>query len=191
MNTSSIGSASNAIAEVEAQQTTIRKVTTDLGGGNVDVSAFEQDGTLAAKENATAAPVAPETTFNTSEISLSSFLWAFKAGNKIELDGPLSFNGEGTIKQLDKNTLEMSITGAIGNGTIKLERKEGNTFTATVALGKKPFKMEMKASMNGNKLTFVDKWNPDKKLHFTRDGQDINLNPDGMSIPGSVDISKK
>jgi hypothetical protein len=153
-------------------------------------SGLSADVSLATSRAAGASPVSAAATFNT-EVSLSGFLWAFKPGDKLDLDGPAWYNGSGKVEKLDEDHLKLNLSGKIGTGAITLDRKQGNTFTVSVNLDGKSFKMSMKAVRNGNKLTLSDVNDPSKKLIFTQDGKGINLNPDGLKIPGSIDIAKK
>lgn len=190
MDSSAITAAGNVALDRDSLQTNVRVLTGTGAAGAATTATFGADGSAQVASVHASSPVDAATSFG-DDISLSSFLWAFKTGDKLELDGPMMFNGNATVKRLDKDCLQLAMTGAMGTGTVTVERKKDNTFTVSVNLGKKPFKMEMTAAKSGSKLVFTDRWNPDTKLIFSRDGATVNLDPEGMKIPGSIDISKK
>jgi hypothetical protein len=192
MDTPSIGT-KFATPEVEQTPAARQTAVKDTGTVAAQTAALPaQDRSTATPRAEGAAPVAAEAAFKNT-VSLSDFLsgGGFRTGNRIDLDGPMWYNGSGKIEKMDDDHLKLSITGKIGNGNISLDRKSGDTFTATVALDGKTFTMTMKAVRHGNKLDLVDVSNKANQLHFTVKNGLLNLNPDGLGIPGSVDITKK
>lgn len=127
-----------------------------------------------------------------AQLSLADFFRPLKAGDRVGIDGPLSYNGSGVVKALDENRIALSFTiDGAGPGEITLTRVDDNRFRLVALLDGERHELYMRESLDGDELVFTSETNPDKQLTFCNDGGEINLDPDGFDVTGTFDITKR
>ena len=157
-------------------------------------------GAALATSDSSATKALPEMAFANSvafaapppQLNLASFLSGFKAGDALAIDGPGWMNGAGKITKLDADHLAMTFNiSSVGAGSLSLDRASGNTFTMTVTNGDSKHSYNLVQTKDDDTYVMTDTSNANKKFNFSMDDGTFNINPDGFSLPGSFDVTKK
>ncbi len=130
-----------------------------------------------------------------SDISFSDMLKGFKAGDKLDFDGPLFTNGSGSITKLDADHLTMAYDiRDLGRGSISFERTFGDKFTLTAGNGysaRKSYDLVAKPQTDGS-IVMTVKGHPKMTVTMGMKDGTMTLSSkgmDGYNLP--FDITKQ
>ena len=122
-------------------------------------------------------------------VNLAQFFKGFEVGEKVDIDGPLSANGDGQIKRIDADALNMSAdVRHVGKADVKLTCEAGDVFNVSVG----DTTMKAKATRKGNSLDFQVVGNPSQHVKFTVEGNEqMRVSTTGMETNGTFAITVK